>query len=373
MRKIGFVSSSVGWGGLEMNILKLSQWLTERNWELTLFVNKESRLYAESKKFNIKTQVIPNHLKYFDFIGAYRFSKVLKAHEISTIFVFDNRDLDFINITKKLTFKNLVVIYQQHMQIGVNKKDLIHTIRFSGINYWITPLDILKKEVEEKTRVDANKIKVIPLGIEIDKFIHAKYQKNEARDKLDINQSAFLLGILGRIDPKKGQLFLVQAIHEFKKRNINIELLIIGDPTLNDPNSLEYLATIQDYIGKNSLTNSVHFRNFTCDVGLFYNAIDLFALASESETYGMVTIEAMLSKVPIIATNSSGTPEILNYGEFGLLYTGNNMEDFMNKFSWIIENSEEAESIASKAQQHAIERYAHSEECKLIEELLIRA
>ncbi|MGY8976988.1 MAG: glycosyltransferase [Cytophagales bacterium] len=38
------------------------------------------------------------------------------------------------------------------------------------------------------------------------------------------------------------------------------------------------------------------------DVSVFYNAIDIFALASHSETFGMVTIEAMLSKLPIIPT-----------------------------------------------------------------------
>ena len=52
MNKIGFVSCSVGWGGLEMNVLKLANWLQERDWDITLFTNQDSRIYRESQKYS---------------------------------------------------------------------------------------------------------------------------------------------------------------------------------------------------------------------------------------------------------------------------------------------------------------------------------
>lgn len=370
MRKIGFVSCSAGWGGLEMNVLKLAGWLSRRDWDITLYLNENSRIYKESNTLPIKTRIIPTHRKYFDVPSALRFSRILKKENIHDIFVFDNRDLDFIYLTKKFLFSKLKVIYQQHMQIGVSKKDLLHTLRFSGIDYWIAPLNFLKKEVEEKTSIESEKIKVIPLGLETDKFIHPKYSKQEARNLLNIDTSVFLMGIMGRIDPKKGQLFLVEAIHELKKKNINIELLIIGEPTLNDEKSLKYLNEIKEFVTSQGIEDRIHLRKFTSDVSVFYNAIDLFALASEGETYGMVTIEAMLSKLPIIATNSSGTPEILGNGEFGYLYKQNDLSDFYNKILLIIENYKDSENKASKAQQNAIEEYSYERECRLIEELL---
>ncbi|HEY4786389.1 MAG TPA: glycosyltransferase family 4 protein [Bacteroidales bacterium] len=373
MNKIGFFSCSVGWGGLEMNVLKLAHWLYKRGWELTLYTNENSRIYLESKKYSIKTHVIPNHRKYFDFLGAYRFYRMLKKHKIDNIFVFDNRDLDFIYLTKLFSFGKLKVVYQQHMQIGLNKKDILHTMRFSGIDHWIAPLNFLKNEVRERTRLDPAKIEVIPLGTEVNEFILPKYQKSEARHKLNIDPSVFLLGILGRIDPKKGQYFLVEAIRALNNKSINAELLIMGEPTINEPESYQYFVALKQYLIEHNLSDKVHIRNYTSDISLFYNAIDVFILASEGETYGMVTIEAMLSRLPVIATNSGGTPEILNFGELGLLYIWNDLDNFCEKVSWILQNQEASDLMATKAQKVASEKFSHNHECELIEKLFEKA
>ena len=131
----------------------------------------------------------------------------LRNKGIKTLMVFDNKDLDVIAWAKNLFFKGLKVIYQQQMQIGINKRDFIHDFRFKMINYWITPLQYLKNEVLEKTNVNADKIKVIPLCTQISRFVDREHSKLEARQALNILPKAPLLGIIGRITEKKGQLF----------------------------------------------------------------------------------------------------------------------------------------------------------------------
>jgi glycosyltransferase involved in cell wall biosynthesis len=371
MNKLGFVITSKGWGGLEINVLRLIQWLTERNWEITLYTINDSRLYQEViQNTAIRTIEINNHRKYFDFVEAYKFSKLLKSHGIKQIIVSDNRDLDFIFFTKIFLSNHLKVIYQQHMQVGVNKKDLLHTMRFSAINYWISPLNMLKEEVLDKTNVKPIKIKIIPFCLEIDKLVNRKYTKDEARQKLGISPSSLLLGIIGRVDPLKGQLFLIKTLKELQKDYANLELLVIGEPTVNEIESQKYYEEITDYIETHKLTDKIHLRGFIKDVNLFFNAIDIFALASEGETFGMVTIEAMLSRVPIIATHSTGTPEILNYGDLGYLYTPNDVSDFCNKFADMIQKIDKLDEMAGKAQRSAMERFSHTYECDKIEEIL---
>jgi glycosyltransferase involved in cell wall biosynthesis len=285
--------------------------------------------------------------------------------------VFDNKDIDFANLVKLLLRNNLRLIYQQQMQLGISKRDLIHTFRFSGLDYWISPLEWLKQQVIKQTHVKEEKIKVIPLGVEVKKYITPKYTKSDARQKLQIKQDSLIIGIIGRIDPLKGQFFLVQAIKNIREQNIPIEILIVGEPTIDDPKNLAYFRSIQDYIRQENLEQAVHIRDYTSDVNLFYNAIDVFALASKAETVGMVTIEAMLSGVPIIATNSAGTPEILQYGNLGKLYTPNDMEDFCTKLIYIITHMEESLKQAGRAQNFAVEKFSHQTECDMIKQLLI--
>ncbi|MGP8215033.1 MAG: glycosyltransferase family 4 protein [Bacteroidia bacterium] len=371
--KIGFIINSMGWGGLEMNTLKLAKWLTERGWNIILFTPADSKLYKEAIDSSISIKPVNSFKKHFDFINSFQIAQLLKQHGIKKIFVFDNKDLPFIFLVKSFWYHKLKVIYQQHMQIGVAKRDLIHTLRFSCINYWISPLEWLKKEVIEKTRINPNKIKVIPLGLEVEKLVNKTHTREECRKILNINPSAPLMGILGRIDPKKGQLFVIKALEKIHESNMAIELLIMGEPTINDENSKSYFAEIKKYIETHNLADKVHIRKYNKDVTLFYNAIDYFVLASQGETYGMVTIEAMLAGVPILATNSSGTPEILNYGELGLLYEPGNETDFCSKIMKLIENQYEAGQRAEKAKTVAIDKFSHIKECEQIEQLILNS
>lgn len=370
-RRTGFLITSTGWGGLELNTLRLAQWFEQSGTHITLFTLPDTRLFKEAQQYNLSVVPITKYWKYFDFIHAFKFGRMLKRNDISNLMVFDNKDLDFANLVKISLRNKLRLIYQQHMQLGISKRDLIHTFRFSGLDYWISPLELLKRQVLNQTRVKKEKIKVIPLGVEIQKYVRPSYSKLEARQKLGLSQDAIIVGIMGRIDPLKGQFFLLQAIRNIRTLNIPIELLIVGEPTIGEAESLSYLESMINFIMRENLTEAIHLRGYTSDVNLFYNAIDVFALASKAETYGMVTIEAMLSGVPIIATNTAGTPEILKYGELGSLYNPDDMDDFSVKLINMVVNLDDWKIRAKRSRSYAMVKYSHLKECKLIEQLLV--
>ncbi len=256
------------------------------------------------------------------------------------------------------------------MQIGINKKDFLHTFRFKSINYWISPLQYLKNEVSERTKFPSERVNVIPLCMDVKKFTERKYSKKEARKLLDISPKSPLIGIIGRISEKKGQLFLVETLMKLKEKKVDLELLIFGSATINDPECQEYDKLLRKTVEDNNLNEIVHFTEFNNDVSLFYNAVDVFILGSHSETYGMVTIEAMLSKLPIIATKSGGTSEILDFGKLGLLYEYENHKELSEKMIWMLNNESEAENMASAAQKTAVEKYSQEIEIIGIEKLL---
>ncbi|WP_018341846.1 glycosyltransferase family 4 protein [Cytophaga aurantiaca] len=356
-KKIAFLITSTGWGGLEMNTLKLAKLLSEKGYSITLITQSTSSIYTQGKEIFASTILLQKKRKYFDFGAAKKISVALKTNGIDTIFVFDNKDLDVVAWTKKLFYKQLFVLYQQHMQIGINKKDFLHTFRFNAIDIWISPLEYLKKEVVHRTKFPEEKIRVVPLCLDTMQFTTKKYSKAEALSKLNFQPKAPLVGIIGRIGEKKGQLFLVEALLKLKSKGIAIELLIFGSPTVNDPECQTYYDHILETIKEHQLENSVHLIPYQKDVALFYTAVDVFALASHSETYGMVTIEAMLSGLPILATHAGGTSEILDYGKLGLLYEYENQEDFCTKLISLLNNTEEANNMGKRAFENASKKF----------------
>lgn len=368
--KIAFLITSTGWGGLEMNVLKLAILLSGKGYEISLITQEKSTIYTKGKNLFYGTLILKDKKKYFDFPSAKIIGKHLHKEGIGTLIVCDNKDLDVAAWAKKIFFKTLNILYHQQMQIGVNKKDFLHTFRFNSINYWISPLHYLKNEIAEKTKFPIERVKVIPLCTDITTLINRKYSKVEALQLLNITPKAPLVGIIGRIDRKKGQLFLVESFIKLKEIGIDIEILIFGSATVNSKEDSEYYANIRNLVKQNKLEDVVHFVDFQEDISLFYNAVDVFVLGSHSETFGMVTIEAMLSKLPIIATKSGGTSEILEYGKLGLLYEFENYEEFSNQLIWVLNNRSDAENMAAMAQKIASEKYALEVEGDGIDKLL---
>ena len=72
----------------------------------------------------------------------------------------------------------------------------------------------------------------------------------------------------------------------------------------------------------------------------------------------MVTLEAMLAKLPIIAPYSGGGREILENGQFGRLYKDHHHQSFQEQVTWILENPKEAQLMATNAQRHAKRNYS---------------
>lgn len=362
-KKIAFLCSSKAWGGLEMNIVKLANGLKNHNNDVTILAANDTRLYINSVRSNLNTIQINKHKKYFDFINAFKISSILKNIGINYLFVFHSNDTEIASLIKIFN-KNLVLIYQQHMHIGRRKKDFLHTLRYSRFQLWITPLEMLVDEIKKLTNFPVKRVKVIPIGVDHKKLINDTRTKHDCRINLGMDLNSFYFGILGRIDKQKGQLDLLKALNIINKEYPYCKVLIMGEKTIGSND--EYYNKIKAFVADNYLEKLVEFVPFSNDIGLFFKSIDCYVMASRSETYGMVTIEAMMSEVPVIGTARGGTIELLKNGEFGKLYARGIIEELADKMKECMENYDQACSTARKAKEFALEKFTLDREIELI-------
>ena len=367
---ICFLLTTSGWGGLELNVLKLMSWLGQRGRGAVLYTCADLRVCAEARIRGLTVCAIPHHRNYFDLCAAYRFSRDLKKQGISRIIVCDNRDIDFAAWTKRFLSPRPTLAFLQQMMVGIDKRDVLHTIRYSALDYWIAPLPWLRDEALRKTRIRGDKVRVIPLPVDFAAFTPRRVTKESARASFGIGPVFPLLGIMGRIDPHKGQLLAVSAVQALRALGIAAHLLIVGDPTINERASQLYYDAIKKKMVADKLEEAVYCRPFMEDPSLFYAAIDIFVMASEGETYGMVTLEAMAAGIPVIGTNSSGTPELLGNGEFGKLFDKGDCEGLVSRVVEVCADYGSALQTAERAQQRAKETFSHHTVCAQIERLL---
>ena len=332
--KIAFYCSSISWGGLEMNSVRYAQAFQQENLEIQLYGVDGSSFFQSATELGLPIQAVPRNRKYFDFEHARSLAKTFQKDGIEIVHFRDNRDLDFLGWVKFFSSGRIKLVYHQAMQIGVPKKDIIHTFRFNRIDAWVSTLNYMKKQVLSHTKFPEKKLHVIPLGTNIDSTsIHSK---EEARKLLNLHSDKFLVGVVGRLDEKKGQLEVIQALSLLKDSEKNIHVVFIGDKTKNEADA--YVQKLQHAIEFNHLQEKTTFLPHQSDMQLLYGAFDLVIVPSWEETFGTVTIEAMASGVPVIGSNTAGTAEILENETF--LFHAKNPEDLSSTLLNILKNND---------------------------------
>lgn len=363
---IGFYCSSLSHGGLEINLAKLAVWLQQRQNRVLFFLPAKApykKLLAENE---VSMVFIKPQKKYLPFVKAFHFGKSLKKHQIESVIFRDNRDFDLMAITKKLFYSKLKPIYWQAMQLGINKTDFYHSFKFNQLQYWVTTLQGMQADVLAKTRLKPEKLKTIPLGLDLEKFTKSTLNQAACRKFFNLPETGYFIGCMGRFDAQKGQIFLVEALA--KINNPNVYLVMFGEPTAGE--GLVYFEKLKNLVSQLHLTERVIFRGFTDKPWLFYKAIDLFVMASDAETFGTVTIEAMATGIPVLGTNSGGTPEILDNGRLGWLYHPHKITDFMQNFEEIKHDANLVKLKTELAKQNAVNQYSSFSIALQFEQLL---
>ena len=313
--RIAYICGTESWGGLEMNQAKNAQWMLEKGHEVWAFCLENTPFHNYCTENNIPVVCINKHRKYYDFKAAKQLRNQLNNLNIEHLILRDVRDMS-VSVAAKFWGKaHFKVHYFMEMQLGVSKRNLLHTIRFRQLDTWSCPLEWLKTQVLEKTRMPKNKVIVIPSGINRAPFT-ANLSKSTARTLLSLPEDKLIIGLAGRFDPQKGQLLLLEALQQAEQKEIIV--LFLGEPTVNEAH--QYTLAMEEFIAKHRLSERVFIRPFRKDIEVFYKAIDAFVMASKAETVGMVTIEALASGTTVIGSNAGGTIELLHNGELGYLF-----------------------------------------------------
>lgn len=154
-----------------------------------------------------------------------------------------------------------------------------------------------------KKAIKNNKVFIMRNGIDLDKFKFNEEDRNELRNKYNI-QDKLVLGFVGRIVKQKNPLFLVELLNKQLTINPNTILMIIGDGELKQ--SLTDKATSYDILEK------VIFVEPNKEVYKYYSAMDVFLLPSLYEGLPVVMVESQSNGLPTIISDNITSEIVYN-------------------------------------------------------------
>lgn len=236
----------------------------------------------------------------------------------------------------------------------IKKRILVKNLEYA--TYISSTTYCMALEAKKYTKKD---MFVVPFGVNINNFVQVN--KN--------NKGKIIFGTIKSLEDVYGIDFLINVFSILnkilKEKNIEYEYRIYGKGSKKE----EY----QSLINKLNLSENVRLMGYipNNDVPKVLCDIDIFLLGSKSESFGVSAIEAMASKVPVIATKVDGFKEIIEDGYSGLLIDYNNLKDYANACLKLVENEEFRINIAENAYSNVIEKYDWNRNVsKMIENLI---
>jgi len=301
-----------GFGGLEMQMAKRASDAIANGDKALAVTLSGSKADHYAKEIAVPVEHLEVKIKYFDILAIRKLGKLFLKNHVDICVVSQSYHLSIAIAARNLYSNKTAIIFYQQMQSGIKKKDFLHNKIYKNIDGSIVLTERMKRELMANTIAPNNKIAVIPCGINIAKFSQ-KLDKNDCRAEFNIPKDKYIFGYVARIDPHKAQSTAIKA---FSEANIpNTYLVFCGDI-----NNSEYFHSLKELIEEKNLKEEVKFLPFTNKMPELMNSFDAFIMPSRSETLGLVTIEAMASGKPVIATNGGGVPEIIDHAINGLLF-----------------------------------------------------
>lgn len=198
-----------------------------------------------------------------------------------------------------------------------------------------------------------SKLEVIHNGIPYQSFLE---NYPSAKRDLNLSENDFLIGMIGRINPGKGQLFFLELADKLSKIYPNTHFVLVGDPF---PGYEPILEEIRKDIKDKDLETRVSYLGFREDIPKVLAALDVFVLPSIlPDSFPTVILEAMAAAKPVVATQSGGASEMVMDGETGFLIPIGNVEKGLEALDKLIENVELGLKFGEAGRKRVLREYS---------------
>lgn len=290
-------------GGSKNHLLSLLAHLNKE--EILLGVFQEGQLSDEARKLGIPLVVFGQSSRYdFSIIG--KIKMTMHQEGISLVHTHGPRANLYAYIMRQTTkFKWVTTIHSDPQQDFI--KGGVKGKVFTAIN-----MRVIKKidhffAVSERFKqmivgfgINANKITTIYNGIEFGIPLEAKLSRKE----LGLTDDDFVIIMAARLHPIKGHTIVFDAI-----KGLNVKLLLIGDGPIR--------KELEEEVAAKGLQDKVHFLGFQKDVHSYLSLSDVKLLASYSESFPLVILEAARAHIPVISTDVGGVKDLISDPSLG--------------------------------------------------------
>ena len=369
-------------GGAQEVVRTLVKYLAKEGHKPVVCTFKDGPLRQEIEKLGVPVEILPDRRYSFLAFPLFvlemfrirnKLIQLIRKHQIDIIQTHLLQSLDFLVATLHRLSDSPTIYWTIHNYNFALQSDdlprfrwLLHPKHFAyRILYnlfinWVDGIIAVSSEVEEAILetigpVAKNKIKVICNAVDLDRYQKSMNQQF-LRDALGLGNDTRLMLVVAMLKEQKGHRYLIDAAAKVLPRFPDLHILLIGDGILK-----EELGAQTNALG---LEKQIHFLGMREDIPDLLADGDYFVLPSLWEGLPVALIEAMATGLPVIATEVSGSKQVVFSGATGLLIPPGDSQKLADAIEEIITQPQWASEMGQAARRRIEEKYNASKQVR---------
>ncbi len=339
--KVLHFSSAKTWRGGEQQIAYLLMELREKGIQQTVFCVKNSALASFCKKEDFAFEVYKKRAS-IDPAPALKLSRIISKNKIDLIHIHDAHAHTFACMGAAFFNIKTPFVLSRRVDFPIRKSFLSQwKYNHPNIKAILCVSAFIKKVIQSDIK-DPSIIQVVHSGVDLSKFRFTK--NNILRKEYKIPDSDFLIANVAAIAPHKDYFTFVDTAALILNNRSDTRFLIIG----GDGGEMQ---KIRNYIQEKNLGDKIQLTGFRNDIPKVLPGIDLFLFTSKEEGLGTSLLDALACKIPVVATNAGGAPEVIEHMKTGLVGNIKNAEQLAEHVLTLLDNHELQSSFISNGLQ----------------------
>lgn len=235
------------------------------------------------------------------FLLSKRLSAFLREHDYDIVHINSGAllyNLQVAAIAKRCGIKRIIVHAHSTLNKSKKLKNLMVKIAKPLLNLFATDFFTCSDKAAQDmftAKTVRDKVVTVKNGIETERFAFNSAVRSRMREELGVDDKLVICSV-GRFDPKKNQLFLIECFKEMHELNPETVLVLVGSGELEN--------AIKSKVKASGLENDVLFLGMRMDVNEILQAADIFILPSIAEGYPIVGVESQTAGVFTVVSSN---------------------------------------------------------------------
>ena len=343
------LTASMGWRGHEQKIIYLYEAFKEYRYVEDQWIvcpeNSEVFKIATEKGMNVIS--FPYKSEY-DFKFAKQLSAISKEKKADVIFVHSSQSHTMAVLSEMFYGLKVPLVLCRTLIRRVDTNFLRKwKYNYKGIKKIICVsepvVNVLKFAVK-----DHSKLCVVGSVTDINKF-NKQFKTGLLHQEFNIPNDYKIIGNIAEFTGFKDHKTWVNTVAELVKRGVKAKYILVGRGSLE--------AEVREQVASLGLQNDIIFAGFRNDIPEILPEFDLFLFTSNNEPTGGVLLESYTCRVPIVAANAGGIPEVVVDNETGLLAEVGNPISFADKVEQMLNDKPLQEKCIANGHQFLIDNF----------------